>query len=77
MPQYHTYKGGNTLLIKLTNRGSSWLHRTATRKTVWKIEDYTTEPDSKAQCMALEDNVKEFGLTYFGFKDRRQGMLRI
>ena len=25
--------------------------------------------------MALEDNVKEFGLTYFGMTDRRQGML--
>jgi len=24
--------------------------------------------------MALEENVKEFGLTYFGMKDRRQGM---
>lgn len=23
--------------------------------------------------MALEDNVKEFGLTYFGMKDKRQG----
>jgi hypothetical protein len=23
--------------------------------------------------MALEDNVKEFGLTFFGMKDRRQG----
>lgn len=50
-------------------------NRTALRKSVWKIEDYTTEPDSKAQCMALEENVKEFGLTYFGIKDRRQGTL--
>jgi len=31
------------------------------------------EPDSKAQLAALEENVKEFGLTYFGFGDRRQG----
>jgi 3-isopropylmalate dehydratase len=23
----------------------------------------------------LEENVKEFGLTYFGMKDRRQGVL--
>lgn len=52
-------------------------NRTAVRKTVWKIEDYTTEPDSKAQCMALEDNVKEFGVTYFGIKDRRQGKLHV
>lgn len=31
------------------------------------------QPDSRAQCSALEENVKEFGLTYFGFGDRRQG----
>lgn len=31
------------------------------------------QADSRAQIEALEDNVKEFGLTYFGFGDRRQG----
>ncbi|KAL5487833.1 LEU1_3 [Sanghuangporus weigelae] len=50
---------------------------TAPRKGYTKIEDYTTEPDSKAQCVALEENVKEFGLTYFGMRDRRQGIVHI
>lgn len=31
------------------------------------------QPDSRQQIEALEENVKEFGLTYFGFGDRRQG----
>ena len=46
---------------------------TSPRKGFVKIEDYTVEPDSRAQCIAFEENVKEFGLTYFGMKDRRQG----
>jgi 3-isopropylmalate dehydratase len=29
------------------------------------------------QCLALEENVKEFGLTYFGMTDRRQGIVHI
>jgi len=37
------------------------------------VTSFIDEPDSRAQCVALEDNVKEFGLTYFGMKDRRQG----
>lgn len=27
--------------------------------------------------MALEENVKEFGVTYFGMKDRRQGIVHV
>ncbi|KAJ6631002.1 hypothetical protein B0H10DRAFT_2321053 [Mycena sp. CBHHK59/15] len=30
------------------------------------------EPDSCAQCAALEENVQEFGVTYFGMRDKRQ-----
>ena len=41
------------------------------------MASFIDEPDSRAQCVALEDNVKEFGLTYFGMKDRRQGKLNI
>ena len=37
------------------------------------MTSFIAEPDSRAQCVALENNVKEFGLTYFGMKDRRQG----
>ena len=49
--------------------------RTASRKNFKSVETFIEEPDSRAQCAALEENVKEFGLTYFGMKDRRQGVL--
>lgn len=35
------------------------------------------EADSRTQCLTLEDNVKEFGLTYFGLGDKRQGIVHI
>lgn len=53
-------------LTKATNR-------TFSRKNFKSVTDFIKEPDSRAQCEALEDNVKEFGLTYFGMTDRRQG----
>ncbi len=49
-------------------------YRTTSRKGFTSVKDFIEEPDSRAQCMALEQNVKEFGLTYFGMKDRRQGV---
>jgi hypothetical protein len=45
------------------------------RKNFKNIATFINEPDSRAQVGALEDNVKEFGLTYFGMDDRRQGEL--
>lgn len=48
--------------------------RTSSRKTFKDLNTFVAEPDSRAQCMALEENVKEFGLTYFGLSDRRQGL---
>lgn len=50
---------------------------TASRKNFTSVESFIAEPDSRAQCAALEDNVKEFGLTYFGMKDRRQGIVHV
>ncbi|KAF5387776.1 hypothetical protein D9615_000217 [Tricholomella constricta] len=50
---------------------------TVSRKNFTTVESFIAEPDSRAQCAALEDNVKEFGLTYFGMKDRRQGIVHI
>ncbi|KAF7985189.1 hypothetical protein HWV62_7794 [Athelia sp. TMB] len=50
---------------------------TASRKTYKDLNTFVVEPDSRAQCMALEENVKEFGLTYFGLSDRRQGIVHI
>ncbi|KAF9262110.1 hypothetical protein L218DRAFT_973624 [Marasmius fiardii PR-910] len=48
---------------------------TASRKSFTNVESYIAEPDSRAWCMALEENVKEFGVTYFGMTDKRQGVL--
>ena len=46
---------------------------TVSRKNFTDLENFIAEPDSRAQCMTLEQNVKAFGLTYFGMTDRRQG----
>lgn len=35
------------------------------------------DPESRLQIETLEDNVKEFGITYFGMSDRRQGIVHI
>lgn len=35
------------------------------------------DPESKLQIETLESNVKEFGLTYFGMSDKRQGIVHI
>lgn len=53
------------------------LHSTISRKAFKSIHSFISEPDSRAQVGALEDNVKEFGLTYFGMGDRRQGIVHI
>ncbi|KAJ6516095.1 aconitase family-domain-containing protein [Mycena sanguinolenta] len=50
---------------------------TVSRKNFTSVESFIEEPDSRAQCAALEDNVKEFGLTYFGMTDKRQGIVHI
>ncbi|KAI0079698.1 hypothetical protein K474DRAFT_1591575 [Panus rudis PR-1116 ss-1] len=50
---------------------------TVSRKNFINIQSFIAEPDSRAQCQALEENVKEFGLTYFGMTDRRQGIVHI
>ncbi|KAG8830404.1 3-isopropylmalate dehydratase, partial [Serendipita sp. 399] len=50
---------------------------TTSRKNFTSVKTFIEEPDSREQCSALEDNVKEFGLTYFGMSDRRQGIVHI
>lgn len=50
---------------------------TMPRKNFKNIHSFINEPDSRAQVGALEDNVKEFGLTYFGMDDKRQGIVHI
>ncbi|KAF9559164.1 hypothetical protein CPC08DRAFT_638113 [Agrocybe pediades] len=50
---------------------------TESRKDIKSIEKYISDPDSRAQCLALEENVKEFGVSFFGVRDRRQGIVHI
>ena len=59
---------GRRPLLQLSLFGS-----TVSRKNFTSAESFIDEPDSRAQCAALEDNVKEFGLTYFGMTDKRHG----
>jgi 3-isopropylmalate dehydratase len=35
------------------------------------------EEDSRLQCVTLEENVRDFGITYFGLADKRQGIVHV
>ncbi|KIW66955.1 3-isopropylmalate dehydratase, large subunit [Phialophora macrospora] len=50
---------------------------TTPRKNFKNIAEFVKEDDSRLQCMTLEDNVKDFGLTYFGLGDKNQGIVHI
>ena len=50
---------------------------TTDRSTFENVETFIKETDSKTQVLALEENVREFGLTYFGMDDARQGIVHI
>lgn len=50
---------------------------TAPRKNFKNVGQFVEEADSRTQCLTLEDNVKAFGLTYFGLGDKRQGIVHI
>ncbi|KAG9229038.1 3-isopropylmalate dehydratase-like protein [Amylocarpus encephaloides] len=50
---------------------------TSSRKSFKNIETFVEVDDSRLQCMTLEDNVKDFGITYFGLGDKRQGIVHI
>ncbi|EFW15162.1 3-isopropylmalate dehydratase [Coccidioides posadasii str. Silveira] len=50
---------------------------TTSRKTFKNVADFVQEADSRLQCLTLEENVKDFGLTYFGLGDKRQGIVHI
>ncbi|KAI0158852.1 3-isopropylmalate dehydratase [Pestalotiopsis sp. NC0098] len=41
------------------------------------IATFVEEEDSRLQCMTLEENVKDFGVTYFGLGDKRQGIVHV
>lgn len=50
---------------------------TTPRKNFKNVGQFVDEADSRIQCLTLEDNVKSFGLTYFGLGDKRQGIVHI
>lgn len=50
---------------------------TDSRKSFKSVSTFIAEPDSRNQCETLEQNVKEFGLTYFGLDDARQGIVHV
>lgn len=50
---------------------------TTPRKNFKNVAQFIKEDDSRTQCVTLEDNVKEFNLTYFGLGDKRQGIVHI
>lgn len=41
------------------------------------VDTFIKEADSRTQVLALEENVKEFGVTYFGMDDTRQGIVHV
>jgi 3-isopropylmalate dehydratase len=50
---------------------------TSSRKSLKDIGSFIKEDDSRTQCVTLEENVKDFGLTYFGLGDKRQGIVHV
>ena len=50
---------------------------TSDRSMFESVETFIKEVDSQTQVLALEDNVKEFGVAYFGMQDQRQGIVHI
>ncbi|KAI9202358.1 3-isopropylmalate dehydratase [Polychytrium aggregatum] len=50
---------------------------TTDRSSFTNINAFIKEADSRTQCATLEENVKSFGLTYFGMDDKRQGIVHV
>ncbi|KAB5571943.1 putative 3-isopropylmalate dehydratase [Coniochaeta sp. 2T2.1] len=50
---------------------------TTSRKSLKDIGSFIKEDDSRIQCVTLEENVKKFGVTYFGLSDKRQGIVHV
>ncbi|KAI8363807.1 putative alpha-isopropylmalate isomerase [Choanephora cucurbitarum] len=50
---------------------------TSSRKDFKDITSFIKEADSRTQCETLEQNIKAFGLTYFGMEDSRQGIVHV
>lgn len=63
--------------VKLATTDSVQNVPTTSRKNFKSVGTFVEEADSRIQCLTLEDNVKEFGITYFGLGDKRQGIVHI
>ncbi|KAK9452548.1 aconitase family-domain-containing protein [Dipodascopsis uninucleata] len=50
---------------------------TTSRKSYKALNTFIEQEDSKLQCLTLEENVKNFGLRYFGLDDSRQGIVHV
>ena len=50
---------------------------TSDRSSFSSVESFIKEEDSRIQVLALEQNVRDFGLNYFGMDDSRQGIVHI
>ena len=50
---------------------------TTPRKNFKNVADFVKEDDSRLQCITLEENVKEFGVTYFGLGSANQGIVHV
>ncbi|KAI0022713.1 aconitase family-domain-containing protein [Xylariomycetidae sp. FL0641] len=50
---------------------------TKSRKGIKDIASFIEQDDSRLQCTTLEENVKDFGITYFGLGDKRQGIVHV
>jgi 3-isopropylmalate dehydratase large subunit/3-isopropylmalate dehydratase small subunit len=50
---------------------------TDSRKDFKNVSTFIKEADSRNQVMTLEENVQEFGLTYFDMMDKRQGIVHV
>ena len=50
---------------------------TSDRATFDTVANFIKETDSRTQVMALEENVRDFGVTYFGMDDVRQGIVHV
>jgi len=50
---------------------------TSSRKQLKNTESFIQENDSRTQVVTLEKNVKDFGVQFFGMKDRRQGIVHV
>ena len=50
---------------------------TISRANFKNVEAFVEQEDSRLQVMTLEQNVKEFDVTYFGMTDERQGIVHV